>query len=121
MDVILDKAGQKGTGKWTAQTALDLGVAIPTISAALDARALSSMKEARVAASAQYRRREARIVARYTGDRSELIAAIGDALEPVEGVEATEVNVDAKTVKVRGSAEDRVIRKVLAASGYPPA
>jgi 6-phosphogluconate dehydrogenase len=76
VDVILDKAGQKGTGKWTAQIALDLGVPIPTISAALDARALSSMKEARMAASAQY----GRAPARYTGDRVELIRAIGDAL-----------------------------------------
>ncbi len=76
VDVILDKAGQKGTGKWTAQIALDLGVPIPTISAALDARALSSMKEERLIASAQYRRTPAR----YTGDRMELIASIADAL-----------------------------------------
>ena len=40
--MILDQAGQKGTGKWTAQTALDLGVPIPTIAAAIDARVLSS-------------------------------------------------------------------------------
>jgi 6-phosphogluconate dehydrogenase len=51
VDVIQDKAGQKGTGKWTAQVALDLAVAIPTIGAALDARVLSSLKEERVAAS----------------------------------------------------------------------
>ena len=51
VDVIQDKAGQKGTGKWTAQVALELGVAIPTIGAALDARVLSSLKEQRVAAS----------------------------------------------------------------------
>jgi 6-phosphogluconate dehydrogenase len=51
VDVIQDKAGQKGTGKWTAQVALDLAVAIPTIGAALDARVLSSLKEQRVAAS----------------------------------------------------------------------
>src|SRR5258708_4661829 len=50
VDVIQDKAGQKGTGKWTAQVALDLAVAIPTIAAAIDARVLSSMKEQRVAA-----------------------------------------------------------------------
>ena len=49
VDVVLDKAGQKGTGRWTAQVALDLGVAIPTIAAAIDARVLSSMKEERVA------------------------------------------------------------------------
>lgn len=48
-------------------------------------------------------------------------ASIGDALEPVEGVESTDVDIDAKTVRVRGTADDRVIRKVLAASGYPPA
>ena len=51
VDVIEDKAGQKGTGKWTAQIALDLAVAIPTIGAALDARVLSSLKDQRVAAS----------------------------------------------------------------------
>ena len=50
VDVIQDKAGQKGTGKWTAQVALDLAVAIPTIGAALDGRVLSSLKDQRVAA-----------------------------------------------------------------------
>jgi 6-phosphogluconate dehydrogenase len=54
VDVVQDKAGQKGTGKWTVQTALDLAVAIPTITAALDARILSGLKEERVAASARY-------------------------------------------------------------------
>jgi 6-phosphogluconate dehydrogenase len=51
VDVVLDKAGQKGTGRWTAQVGLDLGVAIPTIAAAIDARVLSSLKTERVAAS----------------------------------------------------------------------
>jgi len=51
VDVIQDKAGQKGTGKWTAQVALDLAVAVPTIGAALDGRVLSSLKDQRVAAS----------------------------------------------------------------------
>jgi len=51
VDKVLDKAGQKGTGKWTAQVALDLAVAIPTIAAAIDARVLSSMKDERVQAS----------------------------------------------------------------------
>ena len=51
VDMILDKAGQKGTGKWTTQTALDLGVPIPTITAAVDARGISSMKDERAAAS----------------------------------------------------------------------
>jgi 6-phosphogluconate dehydrogenase len=54
VDRILDKAGQKGTGKWTAQVALDLAVPIPTIAAAIDARVLSSMKDERVTASRLY-------------------------------------------------------------------
>ena len=53
VDAILDKAGQKGTGRWTAQVALELGVTIPTIAAAVDARVLSSMKKERVAAASQ--------------------------------------------------------------------
>ncbi len=51
VDSVLDKAGQKGTGRWTAQVALELGVAIPSIAASIDARVLSSMKEERVVAS----------------------------------------------------------------------
>src|SRR5262249_58242137 len=50
LEKVLDKAGQKGTGKWTAQVALDLAVAIATIAAAIDARVLSSIKDERVAA-----------------------------------------------------------------------
>src|SRR2546422_2689718 len=53
VDLVLDKAGQKGTGKWTSQIALDLGVPIPTIDAAIVARVLSSQKEARSEASKQ--------------------------------------------------------------------
>ncbi len=53
VDLILDKAGQKGTGLWTVKDALDLGVPVPTIEAAVQARILSSMKEERVAASQQ--------------------------------------------------------------------
>ena len=51
VDVILDKAGQKGTGKWTSQSALDLGVAVPTIDMAVEGRILSAFKDERVAAS----------------------------------------------------------------------
>jgi 6-phosphogluconate dehydrogenase len=53
VELILDKAGAKGTGKWTNQIALDLGVAIPTIAAAVDARNLSGLKEQRKVASKQ--------------------------------------------------------------------
>lgn len=51
VDVILDTAGQKGTGKWTSQAGLDLGVGIPQIAAAVFARCLSAIKEDRVSAS----------------------------------------------------------------------
>ncbi|MGH9932445.1 MAG: NADP-dependent phosphogluconate dehydrogenase [Pyrinomonadaceae bacterium] len=51
VDLVLDKAGQKGTGKWTSQIALDLGIPIPTIDAAIVARVLSSQKDARLEAS----------------------------------------------------------------------
>ena len=51
VEKILDAAGQKGTGRWTVMTALDMGVSIPTITAAVNARIMSSIKEERVAAS----------------------------------------------------------------------
>jgi 6-phosphogluconate dehydrogenase len=51
VDLILDAAGQKGTGKWTATTALDLGVPLTLIAEAVFARILSSQKDERVAAS----------------------------------------------------------------------
>ena len=51
VDVILDEAQQKGTGKWTSQNALDVGAPIPTINAAVESRILSSLKTQRVEAS----------------------------------------------------------------------
>ncbi|MEM8546927.1 MAG: NADP-dependent phosphogluconate dehydrogenase [Pseudomonadota bacterium] len=47
VDRVLDKAEQKGTGRWTAATALELGISIPSIAAAVDARVLSSIKAVR--------------------------------------------------------------------------
>jgi 6-phosphogluconate dehydrogenase len=76
VDQVLDRAGQKGTGKWTAQIALDLGIPIPTIAAALDSRILSSMKEERVSASAQYHRPPIS----YSGDKQKLIDSARQAL-----------------------------------------
>lgn len=76
VDLVLDKAGQKGTGKWTSQNALDIGAAIPTITAAVDGRILSSMKEERVTAS--------KILFgpknTYSGDRQKIIDAVRAAL-----------------------------------------
>jgi len=54
VDAILDKAGQKGTGKWTVMAALEMGVAVPTIAAAVDARVLSAQKELRVRAEKSF-------------------------------------------------------------------
>ena len=54
LDAIVDQAGQKGTGRWTVQAALDLGVAIPTITAAVDARMLSANRARRVRAEALF-------------------------------------------------------------------
>ena len=51
VDIILDTAGQKGTGKWTSQSALDLGAPAPTVAEAVFSRCLSAVKEERVAAS----------------------------------------------------------------------
>lgn len=51
VDLIKDQAGQKGTGKWTGEIALDLGIAVPTIDAALTARLLSALKDERLVAA----------------------------------------------------------------------
>jgi 6-phosphogluconate dehydrogenase len=55
VDVVLDTAGQKGTGKWTSVSALDLGVPAPTIAEAVFARCVSAQKEERVRASGMLR------------------------------------------------------------------
>lgn len=77
VDLILDKAGQKGTGKWTSEVALDLGIVVPTIDAAIDTRTLSSRKEERIEASKQI---SGPPRAKYTGDKRAMIDAIHDAL-----------------------------------------
>lgn len=78
VDLILDKAGQKGTGKWTAQVALDLGVMIPTINAAIEARFISALKEERVAASKVIKWEQS--FAAWSGEKQQLIDAVRDAL-----------------------------------------
>jgi 6-phosphogluconate dehydrogenase len=76
VDLILDKAGQKGTGQWTLINAAENAVVVSTINAAVEARVLSSMKAARVAASAVLRGP----VAAMAGDRALLVARVHDAL-----------------------------------------
>ncbi len=76
VDLILDEAAQKGTGKWTSQNALDIGAPIPTINAAVESRILSSLKSQRVTASKIIRGPKPE----YNGDRARLIDAARQAL-----------------------------------------
>jgi 6-phosphogluconate dehydrogenase len=76
VDVILDTAGQKGTGKWTSIAALDLGIPAPTIAEAVFARCISAQKEERVAASKELTGPETS----FSGDASAFVTAIRDAL-----------------------------------------
>ena len=76
VDVILDEAQQKGTGKWVSQDAFDIGAPIPTINAAVVSRIISAHKAERVAASAVL----AGPSPRFTGDRARLIDAARQAL-----------------------------------------
>lgn len=76
VDVILDKAGQKGTGQWTLMNAADNAVVVSTINAAVEARVLSSMKALRVEASGHLNGPEAVL----NVDRKQLIAQVHDAL-----------------------------------------
>ena len=76
VDSILDAAGQKGTGRWTVVSSLELGVPIPTIYAAVNARVMSSYKEERVAASKEI----TGPTAKYEGDKQEFINQVRDAL-----------------------------------------
>ena len=77
VDLILDQAEQKGTGKWTSQVALDLGVPIPTIDAAISARNLSALKDERVNASKQI---TSRTTGRIGGINDAFVNALRDAL-----------------------------------------
>ena len=76
VDMILDTAGQKGTGKWTSISALDMGIPAPTVAEAVFARCISAIKDERVAAS--------KILsgpsARFEGDKAAFIDAIHAAL-----------------------------------------
>jgi 6-phosphogluconate dehydrogenase len=75
VDVILDEAQQKGTGKWMSQNALDIGAPIPTINAAVESRIISALKQERVEASHVLHGPSPR----YSGSK-DLVAAARDAL-----------------------------------------
>lgn len=76
VEMILDEAQQKGTGKWASQNAFDVGSPIPTINAAVESRIISSLKKERIYAS--------RVLPgskiEYKGNKNELINAARDAL-----------------------------------------
>ncbi|MCA9186175.1 MAG: NADP-dependent phosphogluconate dehydrogenase, partial [Planctomycetales bacterium] len=76
VDMILDRAGAKGTGKWMSQLALDLGVPSTLVTEAVYARCLSALKEERVRASQVLKGP----LGTYQGDRQQFIEAIRQAL-----------------------------------------
>jgi 6-phosphogluconate dehydrogenase len=76
VEVIKDAAGQKGTGKWASQSALDLGIPTPTIAEAVFARCISAIKDERVAASKLLKGPDGK----YRGDRKAFVEAIRQAL-----------------------------------------
>jgi len=75
VDAILDKAGQKGTGKWTVMAALEMGVAVPTIAAAVDARVLSAQKELRVRAEKSFGATRGKLIGVSVDDLSDALYA----------------------------------------------
>ena len=76
IDMILDEAAQKGTGKWTSQNAFDLGAATHTINSAVSSRIISGMKKERLAASEQV----TGPTPGFSGDRRQLLDAAKEAL-----------------------------------------
>jgi len=76
VDIVLDTAGQKGTGKWTSTSALDMGVPAPTVAEAVFARCLSAIKDERVAASKILKGPSKK----FSGDQAALVKAVQDAL-----------------------------------------
>ena len=76
IDLIVDSAGQKGTGRWTIMSSLELGVPIPTMYAAVNARVMSAYKEERVAASTQLPGPPTK----FTGDVTAFVDKVRDAL-----------------------------------------
>ncbi len=77
VEMILDEAQQKGTGKWTAQDSMDLGVAVPTLAAAVEARIVSGQKDERVAAAKILRGPQAK----FAGDKKQFLAHLRAAYE----------------------------------------
>lgn len=77
VDIILDSAGQKGTGKWTSKSALDFGVPLPLITESVFARFISALKDQRIKASKTLTGPSAKA---FEGDRNEFIEKVRRAL-----------------------------------------
>ncbi len=130
VEMILDKAAQKGTGKWTSQAAMDFGVPIPTIDAAVSMRQISAQKEVRQIIAEKYGNHEAKITNPPSGDGnvvvSELEADAQKAAREARAAETvvseyhkanldlqTEAQADKKT-EIKSDAEhDEVVRKEI--------
>lgn len=80
VDMILDKARAKGTGKWTSQSAMDLGIPIPAIDVAVTMRSLSALKDDRIAAAKLYGTTSENILQTEHVDAEKLVSASKDAL-----------------------------------------
>ena len=78
VDMILDKAGAKGTGKWTSQDSMDLGIPVPVIDIAVSLRDLSAAKDERMQASELYKDQKSR--AKIQVPQEVFIQQLGDAL-----------------------------------------
>jgi 6-phosphogluconate dehydrogenase len=76
VEMIMDEAQQKGTGKWTSQNALDVGAPTPTINAAVESRIVSALKQQRVQASKVLHGPDTK----FSGDQQKLVTAVRDAL-----------------------------------------
>jgi 6-phosphogluconate dehydrogenase len=95
VSLVMDKAGQKGTGRWSVQAALELGVAVPGIAAAVDARLLSSMKSQRVAASS------------LLGGASERVEKVSLLVDLHDAVYASRITAYAQGLDLIQSASER--------------
>lgn len=129
VEMILDKAAQKGTGKWTSQAAMDLGVPIPTIDSAVSMRQISAQKETRILAAHKYGTMPAHSLEDHFGKDGKLVASVPEqdprkaeraqeALEtPASVHHKTAGGIDAafagQSVEGEGSGKNAAIREEL--------
>jgi 6-phosphogluconate dehydrogenase len=93
VEMVLDKAAQKGTGKWTSQAAMDFGVPIPTIDSAVSMRQISAQKETRILVSEKYGSRPTSTEAQQRADGREVTSVPQDDLKARLAREDVKTNV----------------------------